>query len=392
MSLMIKGARVFDGMKALEGLHDVIVEGFHINSIEPAGTRAHFQGQAVEAEEAWLLPGLIDLHVHLTWNGGADPAQVITVSSEQENLLETVANTLKYLPHGITSARDLGSPQDASLYVAKAVASGQLEGPRIFASGMSLIMTGGHDPFHGLAVDGPWEALKGTRAQVAKGASVIKISATGGVYGRESGEGVDDTELRQDELEMIINEAHRRNVPVTAHAIGEQGIRSCLAAGIDCIEHGHYIQKDMARQMQLQNTAYVPTLFIYQHLASSPGIPEYARKKASEVIKRHLQALRHSYEAGVLIGAGSDAGSPMAPHPILMDELLALAGAGLPNEYVLRTATAYAGQILRQKDRLGVIKTGALADLILIAGDPLEDLQALRQPKLVMINGKIVIS
>lgn len=392
MSLMIKGTRVFDGIQALEGLHDVIIEGPRIRSVEPVGMPgSDFDCQTVEARGAWLLPGLIDLHVHLTWNGGMDPATDITVASEQENLLETVANTLKYLPCGITTVRDLGSPQDASLYVAKATASGQIRGPRIFSSGMSLIMTGGHDPFHGLAVDGPWEALKGVRTQVAKGASVIKISATGGVYGRESGEGVDDTELRQEELEMIIDEAHRRNVPVTAHAIGEQGIRSCLAEGIDCIEHGHYIQKDMAQQMRQQGTAHVPTLFVYQHLAASPGIPEYAKNKALEVIKIHRQALHNSYEAGVLIGAGSDAGSPMVPHPALLEELLALAEAGLPLEYVLRTATAHAGQILGQQGRLGVIAAGALADMVLTDGNPLEDLQALRCPKMVILGGKIVL-
>jgi len=391
MALLIRQTHIFDGLQALEGLWDVQIQGNQIHSVLPSAGR-DVEGRVIDAEGAWLLPGLIDLHVHLTWNGGQDPATDITVSTEQENLLETVANALKYLPQGITSVRDLGSPLDASLYVGKATARGQLLGPRIFTSGMSLIMTGGHDPFHGLAVDGPWEALKGVRTQVAKGAQVIKISATGGVYGRESGEAVDDTELRQDELDMILSEAHRRNVPVTAHAIGEQGIRACLKAGIDCIEHGHYIQPDMARQMQEQGAAHVPTFFVYQHLANSPDIPAYARNKAIEVLKHHRQAVRYSYEAGVTIGAGSDAGSPMVPHPALLDELLALADADLPLTYVLRTATAHAAQILGYKDQLGVIKEGALCDCILAAGNPLEDLNALRDPRLVILNGGIAYS
>ena len=389
MDLTIRQTHVFDGLQALEGLWDVQVKGNQIHSIQPSADQ-NIEGPAIDAQGAWLLPGLIDLHVHLTWNGGQDPATDITVSTEQENLLETVANTLRYLPQGITSVRDLGSPLDASLYVGKATASGQLLGPRIFTSGMSLIITGGHDPFHGLAVDGPWEALKGVRTQVAKGAKVIKVSATGGVYGRESGEAVDDTELRQDELDMIISEAHRRNVPVTAHAIGEQGIRACLKAGIDCIEHGHYIQPDMAQQMKAQGTAHVPTFFVYQHLANSPDIPAYARNKAAEVLKHHRQAVRYSYETGVTIGAGSDAGSPMVPHPALLNEMLALADVDLPLEYVLRTATAHAAQILGCKDQLGVIKEGALSDCILVAGNPLQDLAALRDPQLVILNGEIV--
>jgi len=392
MSLLIKGAHIFDGYKALNGLFDVMIEGNKIESIEAADSmRASFSGQPIEAKGAWLLPGLIDLHVHLTWNGGVDPGTDIAHASEQENLLETVSNTLKYLSGGITSVRDLGSPDDASLYVAKATSCGKIPGPRIFTSGMSLIMTGGHDPFHGLPVDGTAEALKGVRTQVAKGATCIKISATGGVYGRETGESVDDTELRDEELEIIINEAHRRNVPVTAHAIGEQGIRSCLAAGIDCIEHGQYIQKDMAVQMQKQNTAHVPTFFIYQHLAAGADVPEYAKKKAAEVLTHHRQALKNSYEAGVLIGAGSDAGSPMVPHPALVEEMTAMVEGGLPQEYVLAAATGNAGEILWQKDKLGVIAGGAFADIILVDGNPLEDFEVLRTPKLVILNGKVVV-
>ena len=392
MSLLIQGANIFDGRAVLPGLWDVQITGDKIEQILSSRESGYtgFEGEIIEAKGAWLIPGLIDLHVHLTWNGGKDPATDISISGKEENLLETVANTLRYLPHGITSVRDLGSPDDASIYVGKATAGGQLTGPRIFTSGKSLIMTGGHDPFHGLPVDGPWEALKGVRTQVAKGAQVIKISATGGVYGRETGEGVDDTELRQDELDMIIQEAHRRNVPVTAHAIGEKGIRSCLAAGIDCIEHGHYIRQDMAETMSKQGTAHVPTFFVYQHLANGSDIPVYARNKAAQVLHHHRQAITNSYTAGVLIGAGSDAGSPMVPHPALFEELLALSDTDLPPSYVLSTATANAGEILGLKDRLGVIKAGALADCILVSENPVVTLQTLCRPQLVVLNGRVI--
>ena len=215
--MKIQNIHVFDGQNVLEGLYDVFIQNHRISKIcvhDPASGGC--EEEILDAAGRWLLPGLIDLHVHLTWNGKEDPAADITHSTREENMLETVSNALKYLKHGITSVRDLGSPDDAALHVGKAIEKGQIAGPRIFATGMSLIMTGGHDPFHGLSVDGPWEALKGVRTQVKKGAKVIKISATGGVYGRESGESVDDTELRQEEVDMIIDEAHRRKVPVTA--------------------------------------------------------------------------------------------------------------------------------------------------------------------------------
>lgn len=390
--MLIQNVHIFDGEKALEGLYDVKLNGQYIESVTAHDPARPADSAALPGDGCWLLPGLIDLHVHLTWNGGVDPGTDIAQASAEENLLETVRNTLKYLAHGITSVRDLGTPDDAALHVSKAVASGKLQGPRIFTSGMSLIMTGGHDPFHGLPVDGPWEALKGVRTQVAKGAQVIKISATGGVYGREEGEGVDDTELRQEELEMIMDEAHRRHVPVTAHAIGEQGIRACLKAGIDCIEHGHFIQPDMAQTMAEQGTALVPTFFIYQHLAANPNIPAYARKKAIAVTEQHRKALGYAKEAGVVIGAGSDAGSPDKPHPALYEEIAALADGGLSPAEALCAATGNAGRILGKPGKLGVIQPGAYADLLLVKNDPCQDLRALQEVKAVVANGQVVVS
>ncbi|MEG1584610.1 MAG: amidohydrolase family protein, partial [Anaerovorax sp.] len=249
---------------------------------------------------------------------------------------------------------------------------------------------GGHDPFHGIMADGPWEVLKAVRAQVAKGASVIKISATGGVYGRIEGEGVDDVELRQEEVDMIVDESHRRNVKVTAHAIGESGIRGCLQAGIDCIEHGHCITEDMAAEMKRKNIALVPTFYIYQHLSSNPNVPAYARKKASEIIERHRKALKYCYAAGITIGAGSDAGSPYSPHPSLIQELYALAEGSMDNADVIKAATGNAAVILGAENNLGFTRSGYLADLILTEENPIENLSTLEKPSLVIKNGKIV--
>ena len=390
--MIVYGARVFDGREPLDGLFDLHLSEGIITRVAPHAKRLpHAAGEeVVDASGKWALPGLIDLHVHLTWNGGSDPAKEIETSTPEEHLIETLSNALKYPLQGVTSVRDLGSPEDACLFVGRAVERGQIQGPRIFGSGMSLIMTGGHDPFHGLPVDGPMEALKGVRRQVAKGAHVIKISATGGVYGRETGEGVDDIELRPEEIQMIVDEAHRRNVKVTAHAIGESGIRECLKAGIDCIEHGHYIQEDMAEIMRKQNTALVPTFFIYRHLADSDDIPPYARAKAARVVEQHRKALRLAKEKGVLIGAGSDAGSPQAPHPCLVEEILALEEGGLSGLEALRAATANAGAILGLADRLGVIAEGAFADLLLVGENPLEDLNVLRNPTHVIARGRVV--
>lgn len=392
MAILIKGISVFNGAARLPGTFDVIVENNIIARIKPTsgGPVIEKYGEVISGENRTLLPGLIDLHVHLTWSGGPDPAADICREDFGEHLMATVAATLRYLPKGITSVRDLGSPEDCSLIVERAVTSGQIPGPRIYGSGMSIIMTGGHDPFHGLIADGRDEVLKAVRTQVAKGARVIKISATGGVYGRERGEGVDDVELRREEVEMIVDESHRRNLPVTAHAIGKEGIQLCLNAGIDCIEHGHGITESMAREMREKGIAHVPTFYIYQHLSASNDIPEYAREKARNIIAAHGEALKRSYRNGVTIGAGSDAGSPRSPHPSLLKEIKALNAGGLSGEDALKAATRDAAKILGESHRLGSIREGYLADLVVVRGDPLEDWDVLDEPLFVIKDGKLV--
>lgn len=390
MSILIKNVAIFDGTKRLPERYHLLVEGRVISKISNSPLPESGHQKVIDGTGLSLLPGLIDLHVHLTWNGGVDPATDIRHETFAEHLMVTVGSAMQYLPKGVTSVRDLGSPEDCCLIVAEAINAGKFQGPRIYGSGQSIIMTGGHDPFHGIMADGPYEVLKAVRTQVAKQARVIKISATGGVYGREVGEGVDDVELRQEEVDMIIDEAHRRNVPVTAHAIGEAGVRGCLKAGIDCIEHGHCITEDMAEEMAAKKIAYVPTFYIYQHLSNSEDIPAYAREKSKEIIGKHRDALRWTYEKGVTIGTGSDAGSCFSPHPSLLEEIKALSEGGLKKEDVLKAATFDAAKILGEAHHLGAIKEGFLADLVLVEGDPFTDWDVLGSPCVVVKEGQVV--
>lgn len=390
MSILIKNVSVFDGIKFLPARHHLLIQDHIIVKISDAPFNENEAEKTIDGIACTLLPGLIDLHVHLTWNGGVDPATDIRHETFAEHLMVTVGNAMQYLPKGVTTVRDLGSPEDCCLIVADAINAGKFKGPLIYGSGQSIIMTGGHDPFHSIMIDGPYEALKAVRTQVAKRARVIKISATGGVYGREVGEGVDDVELRQEEINIIIDEAHRRNIPVTAHAIGEAGIRNCLEAGIDCIEHGHYITEDMAEEMAEKNIAYVPTFYIYQSLSNNEKIPAYAREKSKAILDMHRSALLCAYKKGVLIGTGSDAGSCHSPHPSLHEELKTLDEGGLKREDVLKAATFDAAKILRESHRLGAVKEGFLADLVLVKGSPMTDWGVLDNPLLVIKNGELV--
>ncbi|MBX5445754.1 amidohydrolase family protein [Sphaerobacter sp.] len=395
---VIHDVAIFDGEQLLDGRHTVVIDAGRIADILPAGAvpaslleEARSSGRLVAGEGRTLLPGLIDLHVHLTWSAGADPVATLALETPEQTLLRSVGHGLAQRDAGITTVRDLGSPHDLAIRLSEAVAAGWVPGPRIIASGRTLIMTGGHDPFWGLMVDGPAEALKGVRTQLFAGAQVIKVSATGGVYGRAAGEAVDDVELLPEELAIITQQAHRRGVKVAAHAIGEEGITNCLDAGIDTIEHGHFLTREQAKRMADAGTILVPTLFVYQQVAGADGVPEYASAKARAIVERHREAVAIARDAGVRIGAGSDAGSPGTPHPSLLKEIECLVGAGLPPTEALAAATSIAAEALGLEGEIGRVCAGLAADLILVEGDPTASVAALRHVTHVWQQGRLTV-
>ena len=221
---------------------NVLITGTTIANItKNEDTTTYDSRDVMNLEGYFLTPGLIDLHAHLIWSGGQDPVRTVDEEGIQVSLLRAAFNARETLEAGITTIRDLGSNENGAIAVAKAIDSGYTIGPRVFASGCSIIMTGGHDPFWGVQVDGEVEAVKAVRKQILAGAKVIKVSATGGVYGRLEGEAVGTAELTEKELKAICEEAHRFGLKVAAHAISEEGIWNCIKAGIDTIEHGHFL-------------------------------------------------------------------------------------------------------------------------------------------------------
>jgi imidazolonepropionase-like amidohydrolase len=216
------------------------------------------------------------------------------------------------------------------------------------------------------------------------------VSATGGVYGRTEGESATHTELNPDEINAITGEAHKLGVPVAAHAIGRDGIRNCVRAGVDTIEHGQQLTPDLASKLAGYDGALVPTLFVYKQIAERPEIPEYARVKAKAILGEHREAIQAARSAGVRIGAGSDAGSPMTPHGSLIDELVSLADAGLTPLEALQSATHEAARILGMEGEVGNIEPGLNADLITVPRDPLQDLGYLRDVRAVWARGRLV--
>lgn len=342
----------------------------------------------VDAGGCYLTPGLIDLHVHIMWDGSMDPVATTEKESYEQMIIRAVATCQNYIQKGITTVRDVGSINDIALHVAKSIEQRLIKGPRLIASGKTLTMTGGHDPFWARFCDGPIEVLKATREQIYKNAQVIKVSATGGVYGRTEGESVGSVELNYDELKVICDEAHKFGLKVAAHAIGREGILNALRAGIDTIEHGHFLDEELVKMMEKRGTAWVPTLYVYQQIANIDGIPSYARQKAKEIVKIHQTAFKSFFNRSVLIGAGSDAGSPATPHPSLIEELLTMNKLVSNPKNVLKTATINAGKIIGKK--VGKVQEGYLADFVLVEGNPLQNLKSLYNVNQVFLGGNEV--
>lgn len=382
MALILRNATYWDGDSLNPCYGDVTCDDGVITGIHEPG-RAHRAGDddvEIDLDGSFLLPGLIDAHVHLVWSGGPDPAALVEQEGEQLTVLRAGNHARAHLNAGITTIRDLGSNWDVAISVARAIDRGAIEGPTVIASGRTVIMTGGHDGFWGVASDGADAVVRAVRGQVLRGAGVIKTAATGGVYGRAEGEEVDDSELTFEELSALAHEAHRRGRKVAAHALGTEGIRNAVRAGVDTIEHGVFLTEDIVAEMSRRRTVLCPTTETYYRIAESAttgNAPAYAVHKAGRVVEGQRVSVQMALDAGIPVIAGTDAGAPGMPHPTLVDELERLVEYGLTTHQALRAATSLAADALGN-DRIGRIRAGARADLVMVDGDPFTSVDALR--------------
>lgn len=337
-----------------------------------------------------VTPGLIDTHVHLVWDGSADPVATLRAESEQELVVRAIENARATLRGGVTTVRDLGSTADVAVTVAQAIRAGRIQGPRVLASGRTVIITHGHDPFWGRFSDGPEACRRAVRELRGVGADLIKVSATGGVYGQAVGEDPGAAELSLAELEAIVDEAARFDLPVAAHAVGTEGIDNAIAAGVDTIEHGNLASNDALDGMADADVAYDPTLFVYREIAEGGDAPDYAAANARGVVERHWTVAETALARDdIRVIAGSDAGSPGVPHPGLHLELDCLVEAGATPEAALEAATAAAAMELGQRG-LGVVAEGSPADLVGFEESPLEDIGVTENPVVVLKDGGVV--
>ena len=349
------------------------------------------QGAEVIALPGVVVPGLIDAHVHLTMAGSLDPMADLEQMSDFLLLGRAAGYLRRYLKAGVTALRDLGSRAGAAVGLAQAVERGFLSGPRLVAAGPVITPTGGHGWKFGLETDGPEGVRRAARQVFKQGATAIKFMATGGVMTlgvRAGAEMFDEAEMKAG-----VREAEKRGVVSAAHAQGLAGIKNAVRAGVRTIEHGAFDgwDEEIFLLMERQGTILVPTMAAPDGILRGRGrVPEFMVAKTGPIAERHQANTLEAYRAGVAIAAGTDAGTPLNPHPNLARELELLAELGLDLPDVLRAATTVAARALGRAAELGRIAPGFAADLVALDGDPLESAAAYARPLATVLAGELV--
>jgi imidazolonepropionase-like amidohydrolase len=393
-----KGRR--SGRLLLEGATLVTAAGARRGDLAIAGDRFDEVGRVTQARGdrvvdltgRFIAPGLIDCHTHVVLDGDPDP-MLITKRSDAELAAMGGGLAGATLRAGITTVRDNGSRNFVNVGVRNAINSGHIAGPRMFAAGEWLTMTGGHCHFMGHEVDGVDEARKAARLQMKMGSDCVKVIATGGVLTP----GVDHraAQLVTEEIRTIVEESKRAGRKVSAHAHGGDGIKNAVEAGCASVEHGTFMDEEGARAMAKAGVFWVPTMKALDSMRTkgeAHGLPAFAVKKAREAEEAVAATWKLAIKHGVRVAMGTDAGTPFNYHGENAGELELYADYGLSTAQSLATATEHAAELLGRRGEVGTISRGAFADLLVLSRNPLRNLRALTDACVAVLKGGKVAS
>ncbi|SMQ71168.1 Imidazolonepropionase [Plantibacter sp. VKM Ac-1784] len=388
---LIRNGRLFDGRDGrITGIGQSIVVDQGVVEWIGSDGEAPAASVVIDAAGGTIMPGLINSHVHLANDGAADLGAQVRSDSTATAAYRATANALITLNAGITTVKDCGAADNVVIDLGRAVEAGIVPGPRIVAAGRVITMTGGHGYFMGVEADGTDAVRTAVRGQLKAGAGFIKAMATGGVLTSEVKP--TQTSLLREELAVIVQEAHHAGRRVSTHAIGREGIENAIRAGVDTIEHGFHLDASLFALALERGTYLVPTLAAIGNIvAQAPNgtIPPWIVDKARAEEDRSISMFRAAVEAGVNIAAGTDAGTPFNPHDGLVDEIIAMVRIGLTPERALLSATRDGAVNAGLQDLTGTLELGKAADLIVVDGDPLADITALRTIRLVAKAGTV---
>jgi imidazolonepropionase-like amidohydrolase len=385
----------------------LVVTGNRITDVQDGHIPAESispDARLIDLSDRFVLPGLMDMHVHLLVEIGPTTSLTRIRESTSMEAFRGARNARVTLEAGFTTVRDLGGTPEAIYALRDAIKAGYVTGPRILAAGSALAATGGHGDVDGYRpelldlwtpqtiCDGAIDCRRATRYAIKYGADWIKITATGGVLS-DTATGLGQ-QMTDDELTEIMRTAHSLGRKVAAHAHGTDGVNAALRAGVDSIDHGTFLDRESIKLLRKDNAYYVPTLLPGQkvpaQMEGNPFFTEAIRVKANQAAEQSMASFALALNGGVNIAFGTDTG--VTVHGQNAEEFGYMVSGGMTSMQAIRSATVVTSQMLDLDEHLGTLETGKLADLIAVSGDPLEDISELRRVKTVIRNGQVIVN
>ena len=401
---LIHAGRLIDGVGSTPRERvTIVVDGDHIRSIDSGFAAAGTGDEVVDLSGATVLPGFMDMHVHLTGEQSRTSELDNFKNGEADDAYDSVVFAERTLMAGFTTVRNLGDQWNVSIALRRAIAAGKVKGPRIFTAGRAIGTRGGHadasnswgpylsseDPRLNTVCNGPDSCREAVRQRYKDGADSIKITATGGVLSiAKSGSAPQFTD---EEIAAIVSTAHDYGMKVAAHAHGAEGIKRAVRNRVDSIEHGTFMDDECIRLMKEHGTHYVPTIsagrFVYEHAQDPDFFPAIVRPKALAVGPQIQKTFAKAWKEGVTIMFGTDTG--VGPHGSNGKEFGYMVEAGMPVMDAIRSATIVPAKYLGVDDKLGSLAAGKIADIVAVPGDPIADVHTLEHVSFVMKEGVI---
>ncbi|QCJ46379.1 amidohydrolase family protein [Haloprofundus sp. MHR1] len=384
--MILRDVLLFDRGETREGSIRVDADTGQILAVGDVEADADADESVVSLPGRTVLPGLVDAHVHFSLSGEVSVEEVVGMSDAELALVEA-RNARRTLESGVTGVRAMGA-RDIDPVLKRAVDSGDVPGPRMVANCRSITITGGHGHHLGREIDGPDDARKAVREQKKQGAEFIKFMTTGGVT--TPGSDPDAVAMTDEELHAIVDEAHRRGVHAATHAHGGEGVKAAVAAGVDTVEHGTFLDDEAIEMLVAEDVTLVPTLCAPYHIIRNTEMAtEESARKTRDVYERHIDSFRRAVEAGVRIAGGTDAGTPFNAHGSNATEVSFMAEYGMSEAEAIRAMTETAADAIGLEGA-GTLETGTHADLVVVDGDPTDDVTLLNNPEAVLKGGELV--
>lgn len=390
MQTVFQNCRLIDGISpaAREGM-DVIVDGRQILAVEETRPREGLDATRVECAGMTLLPGLIDCHAHYTldpWS--ADPFEKVWRESDAVAITYAARAARVALHAGITSTRDAGAPRQLNFALRDAIAKGFIPGPRLLAPGCAITITGGHGRLFGIEADGMDALQQAVRAQMRDGADVIKIVASEAAM--LTGPEAAVEELSQEEINMLVSEARRRGLRIFSHAQNSTSVIRSARAKVDSVEHAFLANQEAISELRDNAVTLVPTLAVTEVTLERDDLSPAFRERMLRIRDRHWWSCEEAIRQGVNVVASTDCGEPQIFPNLLWRDIKVLHDRGLTKMGAIQAATSKAAALLGIDGMVGSVAAGKQADLILVQGNPLEDLAVLSRMSMVMQAGQKV--